>query len=135
MKNLKEIKKGLKLVDQIQSIRSANNKNWMDLLRLSLKKSDSYKDVIPSKIFEALAMKKPLLLGVDGEARKHFIDKAKSGLYYTPEDLSSLKQQVLYFLNEPEERKKMGENAREYVADNFDRNKIAQGLYDELQNM
>jgi hypothetical protein len=37
MKNLKEIKKGLKLVDQIQSIRSANNKNWMDLLRLSLK--------------------------------------------------------------------------------------------------
>tara|TARA_B100000780_G_C21107045_1_gene447111 strand:- start:815 stop:1039 length:225 start_codon:yes stop_codon:yes gene_type:complete len=36
-KNLKEIKKGLKLVDQIQSIRSANNKNWMDLLRLSLK--------------------------------------------------------------------------------------------------
>ena len=37
MKNQKEIKKGLKLVDQIQSIRSANNKNWMDLLRLSLK--------------------------------------------------------------------------------------------------
>lgn len=36
-KNLKEIKEGLKLVDQIQSIRSANNKNWMDLLRLSLK--------------------------------------------------------------------------------------------------
>ena len=36
-KNLKEIKEGLKLIDQIQSIRSANNKNWMDLLRLSLK--------------------------------------------------------------------------------------------------
>lgn len=36
-KNLKEIKEGLKLIDHIQSIRSANNKNWMDLLRLSLK--------------------------------------------------------------------------------------------------
>ena len=36
-KNSKEIKKGLKFINQIQSIRSKNNKNWMDLLRLSLK--------------------------------------------------------------------------------------------------
>ena len=36
-KNLKKIKQGLKLVNQIQKIRSKNNKNWMDLLRLSLK--------------------------------------------------------------------------------------------------
>ena len=36
-KNLKTIKEGLKLVDQIQNIRTKNNKNWMDLLRLSLK--------------------------------------------------------------------------------------------------
>jgi|TARA_B100001063_G_C16258880_1_gene308972 hypothetical protein len=35
--NSKEIKKGLKFINQIQSIRSKNNKNWMDLLRLSLK--------------------------------------------------------------------------------------------------
>jgi|TARA_B110000483_G_C18111141_1_gene509739 hypothetical protein len=36
-KKLKKIKEGLKLVDQIQNIRTKNNKNWMDLLRLSLK--------------------------------------------------------------------------------------------------
>ena len=36
-KNSKKIKEGLKLVDQIQNIRAKNNKNWMDLLRLSLK--------------------------------------------------------------------------------------------------
>ena len=36
-KNLKKIKQGLKLVNQIQKIRNKNNKNWMDLLRLSLK--------------------------------------------------------------------------------------------------
>ena len=35
-KNLKKIKEGLKLVNQIQNIRTINNKNWMDLLRLSL---------------------------------------------------------------------------------------------------
>ena len=36
MKNNK-YRKSLKLVNQIQKIRSKNNKNWMDLLRLSLK--------------------------------------------------------------------------------------------------
>jgi hypothetical protein len=37
MKKNEKIKKGLKLINQIQKIRSKNNKNWMDLLRLSLK--------------------------------------------------------------------------------------------------
>ena len=32
----KKIRKGIKFIDQIQAIRSKNNKNWMDLLRLSL---------------------------------------------------------------------------------------------------
>ncbi len=36
MKNKKKIKKGLKIINQIQKIRTKNNKNWMDLLRLSL---------------------------------------------------------------------------------------------------
>ena len=36
-KNNKKTSKGLKFVNQIQKIRSNNNKNWMDLLRLSLK--------------------------------------------------------------------------------------------------
>ena len=36
MKNKKKIKKGIKIINQIQKIRTKNNKNWMDLLRLSL---------------------------------------------------------------------------------------------------
>ena len=107
----------------------------VDIAIVPLKKLDLFKGAIPSKIFEALAMRKPLLLGVDGEARKHFIENAQAGLFYTPEDIDSLKTQVLYFLENPDETKKMGERARNYVADVFDRNKIAEGLYDELQNM
>jgi hypothetical protein len=30
-----KIKKGLELISQIEKIRSKNNKNWMDLLKLS----------------------------------------------------------------------------------------------------
>ena len=37
MKNKEIIKKSIKIVNQIQKIRSKNNKNWMDLLKLSLR--------------------------------------------------------------------------------------------------
>tara|TARA_B100001057_G_scaffold234218_1_gene234521 strand:- start:3788 stop:3997 length:210 start_codon:yes stop_codon:yes gene_type:complete len=36
-KKSKKIKLGIQLINRIQKIRSRNNKNWMDLLRLSLK--------------------------------------------------------------------------------------------------
>ena len=107
----------------------------VDVAVVPLKKLDLFKGAIPSKIFEALAMKTPLLLGVDGEARTHFIDNAKAGLFYTPEDVNSLKKQALYFIENPNQTKIMGERARQYVTQVFDRNKIAEGLYDELQNM
>jgi len=57
----KKIKKGLKFIDQIQKIRSKNNKNWMDLLRLSLeldfkKTSKILKDIVSDdKRISALA--------------------------------------------------------------------------------
>ena len=35
--NSKKIKKSLKIIDKIQKIRSKNNRNWMDLLRLAIK--------------------------------------------------------------------------------------------------
>ena len=37
MKNKEIIKKSIKIVNQIQKIRTKNNKNWMDLLKLSLR--------------------------------------------------------------------------------------------------
>ena len=88
-----------------------------------------FKGAIPSKIFEASSMKKPLLLGVDGEAKKHFIEKGKAGLYFIPEDPESLKTQILYLMDNPKERDKMGENARNYVSSFFNRNKIASDLF------
>lgn len=48
MKNYtSEINKSLKLLNQIQKIRSKNNKNWMDILRLAFENSPNE----ASKIF------------------------------------------------------------------------------------
>jgi hypothetical protein len=36
MNNEKKIVRSLKILNQIQKVRSKNNKNWMDILRLSI---------------------------------------------------------------------------------------------------
>ena len=51
-KNFKKINQGLKLVNQIQKIRSKNNKNWMDLLRLSFESNPKETLKIVSEILK-----------------------------------------------------------------------------------
>ena len=46
-------KKSLKLVNQIQKIRTKNNSNWMDLLRLSLKLDHKTTSKILSEIYKS----------------------------------------------------------------------------------
>jgi glycosyltransferase involved in cell wall biosynthesis len=56
-----------------------------DAALVPLKKSATFKTVIPSKIFEAAAMQRPILLGVEGQA-KEIVDKYKAGLCFEPEN-------------------------------------------------
>ena len=49
-----------------------------DVSLVLLKRSDLFKTVIPSKIFEAMAMERPLILGVEGEA-KALVEEAGAG--------------------------------------------------------
>ena len=47
-----KIKKSISIINQIQKIRSANNRNWMNLLRLALKIDFNSTIKIISKIYE-----------------------------------------------------------------------------------
>jgi glycosyltransferase involved in cell wall biosynthesis len=104
----------------------------VDVAIIPLKKLLLFEGAIPSKVYEALAMKKPLLLGVSGEAKRHFIDKAKAGLYFEPENHEDLARQVMSLVDNPQECLIMGENARNYVSLYFDRDKIAKDFLAQL---
>ena len=106
----------------------------VDVALVPLRKLDIFQGAIPSKIFEALAMKKPLLLGVDGEARTHFIEKAEAGKFFEPENVDDLAKNLIQMANNPEELTQMGERARSYVSENFNRDNIAQKFYDALRS-
>ena len=57
----------------------------IDAALVPLKKADTFKTVIPSKIFEAAGMQKPILLGVDGQARE-IVEHYGAGIYFEPEN-------------------------------------------------
>ena len=103
-----------------------------DAYVVPLKKLDLFQGAIPSKLFEPLAMGKPIILGVDGEARDLFITKGKCGLYYEPENSVSLCDCINILANSPAIVKELGENGKQYVSQKFDRQKIGDEFYNEI---
>ncbi len=109
----------------VQKVEMPSILKEVDVALIPLRKLDIFQGAIPSKIFEALSMKKALLLGVEGEAKIHFIDKAKAGLFFEPENADDLAKRINEMASSPEKMIEMGENAREYVRQHFNRDNIS----------
>jgi len=103
-----------------------------DAAVIPLKKLDLFKGAIPSKLFEMLAMKKPILLGLEGEAKELFIDKGNCGLAFSPEDANDLANQIIYLYNHKNEMNILGVNGYEYVKKYFNRDIIASDFLNQL---
>lgn len=107
-----------------------------DILLVPLKKIPLFKTVLPSKIFEIMAIAKPIITSVDGECKK-LIEEAEAGLYAEPENVKDLEQKIIYFHQNPEIRQQMGRNGRNCVEKHFDRNQLADnylGIIDSILN-
>ncbi len=70
-----------------------------DLSLAPLKKEDNFKTVIPSKIFEASAMRKPTLLGVEGQAQE-ILEKYGAGVCFEPENEKDFLDKLLFAKDE-----------------------------------
>lgn len=93
-KELLELKDTLALsnVTMLESVSKQEVKEYISILDIglvNLKKSDTFKSVIPSKIFELAAMHKPILLGVEGESAA-IINNYGVGLTFEPENSTDL---------------------------------------------
>mgnify|MGYP001185609546 CR=1 FL=1 len=92
-KKLLEFSKSLKVKNFtfLNSIPKQDVLNYIsisDYSLVNLKKSDEFLNVIPSKIFENIALHKPILLGVEGEA-KQLIKQYDVGFSFEPENTES----------------------------------------------
>lgn len=105
-----------------------------DISLVLLKKSDLFKTVIPSKIFESLAMTKPIILGVEGESAD-LLRAAKAGICIEPEQADELATCVLELSQNPERCQQLGRNGRRYVMEHFDRIVLARKLASVLETV
>ncbi len=94
-----------------------------DISLAPLKKEDNFKMVIPSKIFEASAMQKPTLLGVEGQAQE-IIEKYNAGLCFEPENEADFIQKVMLLKNDPTNYQELQKGCVK-LAEAYDRKKLA----------
>ncbi len=73
----------------------------IDISLIILKKREVFRTVIPSKIFESIAMHKPIIIGVEGDA-KEIVDENKIGASFEPEDFDDLTSNILNFIKDEE---------------------------------
>ena len=103
-----------------------------DAALVLLKRVDTFKTVIPSKMFEAMALGVPMILGVEGEA-KALMDEAGAGLAITPEDDAELATAIERLADDRALGRRIGASAQAFVRAHFDREKLACAYLDEFE--
>lgn len=95
----------------------------LDLALINLKKSDLFKTVIPSKIFENAGMEIPIIMGVEGEAQE-IIEGYGAGLCFEPENKEDFTKKLDLLLTDGVLYENCKKGCRNLSVD-FDRKKLA----------
>lgn len=104
-----------------------------DAAIVPLKKLELFKGAIPSKIYETLALCKPIILGVEGEAKELFIDQGMAGWSFKPEDPESLSETIKYLYDNRDEMRLAGQRGFDLVRKDFNIEQIAGEFLRELE--
>jgi glycosyltransferase involved in cell wall biosynthesis len=103
-----------------------------DASLILLRRNETFKTVIPSKMFEAMAMRRPVILGVEGEARG-ILEEAGAGLAITPESATELAAAVVRLADDAVLARRLGERGRAHVEARFDRRVLAKQYLEILE--
>ncbi|TBW30435.1 glycosyltransferase family 4 protein [Gramella sp. KN1008] len=119
-------------VDSVSKKEVVDYLSVMDVALVNLRKSDTFKTVIPSKIFEAAAMEKPILLGLEGET-KGIIETYNAGVCFRPEDQNSFYEAITAITTKEKYQENLQGSKR--LVQDFDRSKIAANILECLKEV
>ncbi|MFZ0816314.1 MAG: glycosyltransferase family 4 protein [Candidatus Sulfotelmatobacter sp.] len=95
-----------------------------DVCLVLLKKADIFKTVIPTKMLEFMSCARPVILGVDGQARS-ILEESQGGLVIEPENAYALAEAIRYLAANRELARELGYNGREHIVRKFSRRQTA----------
>ena len=105
-----------------------------DVCLVMLKKTDLFKTVIPTKLLEYMACERPVIVAVDGQARR-IVEDANAGIFVEPEDSGALIQAIQELADSPEKGRKMGASGRQYIVSRLSRRKTAADYIEVLERL
>jgi colanic acid biosynthesis glycosyl transferase WcaI len=85
-----------------------------DACLVLLKKTDVFKTVIPTKMLEFMSCERPVILGVEGQARQ-IVEEANAGLAIEPENAEALARAIIQLAGNRELGATLGRNGREHI--------------------
>lgn len=93
-----------------------------------------FSTVLPSKIFEAMAMKRPVILGIRGHSRR-MLEEANAGIAIDPEDGAALAEAARRLAGNPEIAAIFGAQGARFVHENFSRSALAEKYASLMQSL
>lgn len=105
-----------------------------DACLVLLKKTDVFKTVIPTKMLEFMSCARPLILAVDGQARK-IVEEAGCGLVTEPENPEALASAINRLAADYELGRTMGLRGRSYILSKLSRPATAETYIHVLQDV
>ena len=109
--------------------------NWMplflsgaDVCLVPLRKLSLFEGAVPSKMYEAMACARPIVLSVQGEARRVAEQEAGAALAVEPENANALVSAILFLREHPEAVEALGWKGRKFVEKRFDREQLTAEL-------
>ncbi len=93
-------------------------------LLIHLKPCDLFTSVIPSKMFETMAMERPIILGVAGEARE-IVTASGSGINMDPGNADQLVEAVCRLADDSEFTASLASQGRSFVSKHYTRDVLA----------
>lgn len=128
--------KGLDNVQFLDSVpRSEVVRYWslVDLSIIHLKRAPLFEMVIPSKMFECMAMGLPILHGVAGESAG-IVARAQCGVLFQPENADELAGRILELAADAPRRRRLAKAGREAAA-RYDRSALAAQMLQVLEDV
>ncbi|HVO59501.1 MAG TPA: glycosyltransferase family 4 protein [Terriglobales bacterium] len=105
-----------------------------DACLVLLRKTDLFRTVMPTKMLEFMSCGRPVLLGVDGQARQ-VIEQAKAGMFVQPENASALVDAICNLRGNPDLCEALGRNGRDYILAHYSRRQSATAYLSVLENV
>lgn len=105
-----------------------------DACLVLLKKTDIFKTVIPTKMLEFMSCARPVIVGVDGQARQ-IVEEAGAGIAIEPEDSQGLARAISQLAADHALGAMMGQRGREHILRHFSRKSTAEKYIQVLQDL